>query len=70
MVEGGLDPEVGLDRGALLLDGGGVAEAVDHHIGALLGHGAGDGQADAAGGAGDEGGLGLEGHDEVSDQAR
>ena len=32
-----------------------VAEAVDHDVGAFLGEGAGDGEADAAGGAGDDG---------------
>jgi hypothetical protein len=49
-----LDPEFGLDAGALLLDRRGLAKAVDDDVGALLGEGPGDGQADAARRAGDQ----------------
>ena len=54
-----LDAEILLDAGALLLDRGLVAEAVDHHVGAVLGEGAGDAEADAGGRAGDDGGSFL-----------
>ncbi len=49
-----LDAELLLDAGALLLDLGLVAEAVDQDVGAVLGEGAGDAEADARGGAGDD----------------
>ena len=49
-----LDAEILFDAAALLLDRRGVAEAVDDDVGAFLGEGAGDGQADAAGRAGDQ----------------
>src|SRR5215218_9369848 len=57
-----LDPELRLDGRALLLDVLRLAEAVDQDVGAFLGHGAGDGQADSAGGAGDDGSLGFQDH--------
>ena len=53
-------PEILLDAGALLLDRVLVAEAVDHDVGALSGIGPRDGEADAAGRAGDEGGLAFQ----------
>ena len=57
-----LDAEFLLEPGAFFLDRGSVAEAVDDQIGAVLGHGAGDGQPDAGGGAGDQRGFAFE-HD-------
>ena len=50
----GLDAELLLDRGAGLFDLVPVAEAVDDDVGARRGEGAGDAEADAAGGAGDD----------------
>ena len=50
-----LDAELLLDAGALLLDLGRSAEAVDHDVGAVLGERAGDAEPDAGGGAGDDG---------------
>ena len=64
-VIGRLDPEFGLDTGAFGLDGGGVAKPVENHICPFPGHGAGDGQADPAGGSGDQGGLVCEGHSQL-----
>ena len=58
-VEAG-DTEIRFDGAALLLDGIGIAKAVDHDIGALLGERARDGEADSAGGAGDDGIAGLQ----------
>ena len=59
-----LDAEFLLDAGALLLDRGGVAEAVDHDVGAVLGERPGDAEADAGGRAGDDRGFSLE-HDDL-----
>ncbi len=56
------DLELGFDAGAFALDVLGCPEAVDQDVGALLGQGPGDGQADAAGGAGDDGRAGLQDH--------
>ena len=80
-----LDAELLLDAGALLLDRGLVAEAVDADVGAFLGEGAGDGEPDAGGGAGDddavlplsmadplaerERGAGLDSHDIAAEHA-
>ena len=55
-------PELALDPGALPLDRRRLAEAVEDDVRALLGQRAGDGEADAAGGAGDEGGFALKAH--------
>ena len=50
-----LDAELLFDGGARRLDRLGVAEAVDHHVRALLGERAGDRQSDPARGTGDDG---------------
>ena len=60
----GLDAELGLDAGARALDLVRLAEAVEDDVGAFLGHGPGDGEADAAGRAGDDGGFGAKHHRE------
>ena len=60
-----LDAKLLFDAGALGFDRLGVAETVDHHVGALLGEGAGDGETDAAGGAGDDGVTFGERHNEL-----
>ena len=48
---------LGAKRGDFLLRRLGVAKTVEHDVGALGGQRFGDAQADAAGGAGDEGGF-------------
>jgi hypothetical protein len=58
----GADAELALDRGTLLLDVLRRAEAIDEDVGALLGHRSGIGEADAAGGSGDDCGLRFEDH--------
>ena len=55
-----LDAELLLDAGALFLDRGLVAEAVDHDVGAVLGERARDGEPDAGGGTGDHRGLSFQ----------
>jgi hypothetical protein len=55
-----LDAELRLDAGARLLDRLRLAEAVQHHVGALLGQRPCDREADAAGGAGNEGHFAFE----------
>ena len=60
-----LDLELALDLGALFLDRLRIAEAVDHHVRAFLGERAGDGEADPAGGAGDDGVMVGERHEAV-----
>ena len=57
-----LDLEFALDLGALFLDRLRVAEAVDHDVGAFPGEAPGDGEADSAGGAGDDGMMVCERH--------
>src|SRR3546814_3006876 len=51
-----------LDAPTGLLDLGGVAETVQHHVGALGGEGGRHREADAGSRAGDEGGLAFEEH--------
>ncbi len=55
-----LDPEILFDAAALLFDRVLVAKAIDHDMGAVAGKGAGKGQADARGRAGDEGDFAFE----------
>ncbi len=54
VVVGGLHPELGADVGVQLLDLLGVAEAVEHDVGALFGQRARDPEPDARGRTGDE----------------
>ena len=55
-----LDAEVLLEAGALFLDRGLVAEAVEHDVGAGLGQRAGGGEPDAGSGAGDQRGFAFQ----------
>ena len=64
-VVGHASAPAGGHRGHLGLRRFHIAKAVEHHMGTLFGQGQGHAQADAAGGAGDEGGFSGE-HAEFS----